>query len=130
MSRSITRWRSKATFIGALLIVASSSAQQQPEFDVATVKRSPPPSGNTIDINLGAARNGKVTLGNATLADCIKFAYGLSAASQLTGPDWINSLPRFDIVGQAPPDTPRDRLLLMLQTLLADRVKLRIHKEQ
>ncbi len=102
-----------------------------PEFDAATVKRSLPPAGDSININLGTTLNGKVAMTNATLGDCIKFAYGIAADAQLSGPDWINSgTLRYDIVAEAPPDTPRERLLQMLQTLLADRMKLVLHHEQ
>jgi uncharacterized protein (TIGR03435 family) len=95
------------------------------------VRRSPPPAGDLININPGLARNGKVSLTNATLADCIKFAYSISADAQLTGPDWINSgTLRYDVVAGAPRDTPREQLLVMLQTLLMDRMKLVLHREQ
>ena len=115
----------------ALTVLAQPQANRL-EFDVATVKLSPPPSGNSININLGGTRNGRLDLANATLSDCVKFAYGIVSDAQLAGPDWMNGqgVPRFDIVGQAPADTPREQLLLMLQTLLADRLKLAVHHEQ
>jgi len=53
--------------LGILLIAQSS-------FEVATVKQSPPPAGDKIFMNLGNIRNGKLTLENATLSDCLKFA--------------------------------------------------------
>src|SRR5437868_9762767 len=98
---------------------------QTPQFDVASVKRSPPPESDRIVINLGRALNGMVTLGNATLADCIQFAYGLASEQQIAGPEWISGRTpaRFDIVAKAPPDTPRETLLLMLQSLLTERLK-------
>ena len=67
-------------FLGAFAALA-----QQSEFDVATVKLSPPPEGDRININLGRTTHGKVTLSNATLSDCIKFSGPLhgSAASRL-----------------------------------------------
>ena len=46
----------------------------QPPFEVATVKQSPPPAGDKIFMNLGNIRSGKLTLENATLSDCLKFA--------------------------------------------------------
>jgi uncharacterized protein (TIGR03435 family) len=99
-----------------------------PQFDVATVKSSPPPTGDLISINLGGVRNGKVTFANASLSDCLKFAYGIVSNEQIAGPDWITSTSvRFDIVAQAPPDTPREELQLMLQALLAERLKLVLH---
>lgn len=103
----------------------------QPQFDVATVKQSPPLTGDLYGINLGTVLNGKVTLANTTLSDCIRFAYGLVSDAQLSGPDWIKSKEvRFDIVAQAPPDTPRKQLLRMLQALLAERLKVALHHEQ
>ena len=102
-----------------------------PQFDVAILKSSPPPEGSLININLGTARNGRLTLTNASLSDCIRFAYGLISDAQLIGPDWIKSKAvRFDVVAQAPRETPRSQLLLMLQTLLADRLQLKLHPEQ
>jgi uncharacterized protein (TIGR03435 family) len=103
----------------------------QSTFDVATIKQSPPPDGDLFSINLGTIRNGKVTLTNTTLSDCIRFAYGLVSEDQISGPDWIKFKEvRFDIIAQAPPDTPREQLLRMLQALLADRLKLALHHEQ
>ena len=62
-------------------------------------------------------------MSNVTLSDCIKLAYGIVSDDQLIGPDWIESRQvLFDIVAQAPPETPRDRVLLMLQSLLAERL--------
>ncbi|MBV9396974.1 MAG: TIGR03435 family protein [Bryobacterales bacterium] len=58
---------------------------------------------------------------------CLRDCFG-----QLVGPDWINGRTyiRFDIVGQAPPDTPREQLFVMLQALLAERLKLVVHQEK
>ena len=108
------------------------SAQSASRFEVATVKAVPPPqAGEQYNINLGTVRNGRVTLTNVTLGDCLKFAYGIVSDSQITGPDWIKSKAvRFDIVAQADPGTPRERLLVILQTLLEERLKLVLHPEQ
>jgi len=108
------------------------TASNHPEFVVATVKTSPPPQGDTIVINgLGTFRNRKLTFTNASLSDLLKFAYNITSDSQLSGPDWIKSkYVRFDVVALAPADTPREQLALMLQTLLADRLKLAVHHDQ
>ena len=96
----------RTAFLAFLGVFAALA--QQSGFDVAAVKLSAPPEGDLININLGRATHGKVTLSNATLSDCIKFAYDLSSDAQISGPDWIRSgPPRFDIVAQAPPGTPR-----------------------
>ena len=98
-------------FAQALAQNAGQAPVQAPalEFEVATVKPSPPPEGDLININLGTARNGRLTFGNASLSDCLKFAYGIVSDAQLAGPDWIKSKSvRFDIVAQAAPDASRE----------------------
>jgi uncharacterized protein (TIGR03435 family) len=102
-----------------------------PEFEVAVLKQSPPPAGDAIDINLGTVRNGRLTLANATLSECVKYAWSIGSDDLIAGPDWIKSRAmRFDIVAQAPPDTPEAELRVMLQSLLSDRLKLVLHHEQ
>ncbi len=122
--------RSTSILAFALLVVPGAQSAQ-PQFDVATVRQSPPLPGDLLNINLGTVSNGKLTFENASLSDCLKFAYGIVSDDQLSGPDWIKSRAvRFDIVAQAPPDTPREQLALMLQPLLAERLKLVLHHEQ
>jgi uncharacterized protein (TIGR03435 family) len=101
------------------------------EFEVASFKASPPAQGPTIVINgLGTFRGGRLTFTNASLND-LKYAYGMTSDAQLAGPEWIASKAvRFDIEALAPLDTQRDRLALMLQSLLADRLKLVAHHVQ
>ena len=102
------------------------------EFEVASFKASPPAQGDRIVINgLGTFRGGRLTFTNASLNDLLKYAYGMTSDAQLAGPEWIASKAvRFDIEALAPVDTQRDRLALMLQALLADRLKLAAHHEQ
>ena len=104
----------------------------QAAFDVATVKMGGPVEANgLININTGKVLNGVVTLSNATLSDCLKFAYSLTTDVQLAGPDWINQkMVRFEVTAKAPPQTPDDQLRLMLQTLLKERFQIALHTEQ
>jgi uncharacterized protein (TIGR03435 family) len=117
--------------VRCLFILLASVACAQPSFDVASLKPSPPLEGDLININLGTARNGEVELSNASLSDCLNFAYGLVSSDQLAGPDWIKSkVVRFDIRAKAAPSTSREQLLLMLRTLLTERFHLQFHTEQ
>jgi uncharacterized protein (TIGR03435 family) len=116
----------------AVLSAFSLAALAQPAFDVASVKQGGPvrPDG-LLDINLGTANHGTVTLSNTTLSECIRYAYGLGNEQQISGPDWIRDrMYRFEIIAKAPPDTAAGQLRLMLQTLLKERFRLEIHKEQ
>jgi uncharacterized protein (TIGR03435 family) len=114
------------------MLAGFALAWQSPAFDAATVKMGGPvlPNGN-ININTGRILNGVVTLANATLSDCLLFAYSLTTADQIAGPDWINQkVVRFEVTGKAPPETPPDQLMQMLQTLLKERFQLAMHTEQ
>jgi uncharacterized protein (TIGR03435 family) len=119
------------TLGAAVLAAATAGAQSRPAFDVASLKPSPPLTGDLININLGTARHGLLTLSNACLADCLRYAYSITNNEQIAGPDWIKFKDvRFDIQAKAPADTPLPRLREMLQTLLTERFKLESHTSQ
>jgi uncharacterized protein (TIGR03435 family) len=103
----------------------------QPAFDVAVVKISAPITGDTYNINTGRIVHNVLTLQNATLSDCLKFAYSLTADEQLAGPEWIRDKHyRFDVTAKALPGSPDDQLLLMLQALLKERFQMTVHRAQ
>jgi uncharacterized protein (TIGR03435 family) len=113
------------------LLVLAAVAWGQPAFDVASVKQGGPvrPDG-MLNINLGTANHGAVTLSNTTLSECIQYAYGLTNEEQIAGPDWIRDRSvRFEIVAKAPPETPADQLHQMMQRLLNERFRLEMHRE-
>jgi uncharacterized protein (TIGR03435 family) len=111
--------------------MAGIAFAQAPAFDVATVKMGGPEVNGLININTGKIVNGVVTLANATLSECLKFAYSLTTDEQIAGPDWINQKAvRFEVTGKAAPQTPPDQLMLMLQALLKERFQIAMHTEQ
>jgi uncharacterized protein (TIGR03435 family) len=127
----ITNSRSTpVALLAVCLAFAIPLTGEQPSFDVASVK-AVQATADLYRANLGTVLHGEVELTNATLADCLKFAYGYSNDVQLEGPDWIqNKGIRFNIQAKAPPETPRDQILLMLQKLLSERFQLALRKEQ
>jgi uncharacterized protein (TIGR03435 family) len=68
-----------------------------------------------------------VDIGNLSLADFIRIAYKIKPY-QLTGPDWMTAQ-RFDIQAKLPEGATKDQLPEMMQSLLADRFKLTIHRD-
>jgi uncharacterized protein (TIGR03435 family) len=64
---------------------------------------------------------------NVSLESCIRWAYNVPQR-QISGPGWLN-LERFDIVAKSSSPASEMQLRLMLQTLLADRFKLALHRE-
>ena len=113
----------------AILLMAGAGWGQS--FEVATLKRSPETGADRININLGSIANRRITFTNASLSDCLKFAYGLVSDEQLAGPDWMKSKAvRYDIVGEAPEGARREDFQAMMQRLLAERLNVALHHEQ
>ncbi len=119
-------------FLLMISAVVISCQAQSPAFEAATIKMGGPVEANgLININTGKILNGVVTLANATLSDCLKFAYSLTTDSQIAGPEWINDKQvRFEVTGKAAAETPDSQLHLMLQGLLTERFRIALHTEQ
>lgn len=97
-----------------------------PAFEVATVKPSDPKDGST-----GFHMSGRqIYIENETLQDMVIFAYGVHPRQIVNAPDWV-SKERFDVKGvpdaKGMPDV--NQLRGMVQTLIADRFGLKVHKE-
>ena len=115
----------------ALLVLPSYATAQaaldSPAFEVASVKRNPS-GGNRIEV-----APGRLSVTSATLATCIKWAYGVQDR-QISGTnssvsDLLNS-ERYDIMAKSQELVPESQLRLMLRTLLAQRFGLRFHKQK
>src|SRR5207249_1401007 len=71
---------------------------------------------------------GRINYSNITLKNVMARAYGVKP-HQITGPDWLDSA-RYDIVAKVPAGAAGDQIPAMLQTLLAERFKLTLHREK
>jgi uncharacterized protein (TIGR03435 family) len=114
----------------------SAPATKAKSFEVASVRPSPPLDMQkmAMDIqagkmpNIGMHINGlRAEYHYLTLRDLIMAAYK-AKPGQVTGPSWLTS-DHFDIVATMPEGSTRDDAPAMLQTLLADRFKLVVHRE-
>ena len=99
------------------------SAPAPPAFEVASVK--PNPSGDHHSSS--HTNNGSVIMQNVSLKQIVEMAYDVKDYA-LSGPDWLDT-ERFDISAKPPSGAPQDQFQPMLQTLLADRFKLTVHRE-
>jgi uncharacterized protein (TIGR03435 family) len=101
-----------------------------PRFDTASVKVAPRSPFDYRAV-LGTVVRGEVRMTEATLSECLRFAFGIENSFQIVGPDWIQSKEfLFNITGKAPPETPLPQLRLMLQNLLAERFRMTLHHEE
>jgi uncharacterized protein (TIGR03435 family) len=113
-----------------IMIFATAAAMvgraQTPSFDAASIK---------TDWSLGGmsairVSRGRVVMENVSMKKVILNAYGIPDDRDyaLIGPGWL-ATERFDVDATFPGNTPPEQLRLMLQSLLAERFKLALHKE-
>ncbi len=116
------------SFLAFLADSASGQpAETAPKFDMADVRVSP--KSNTTYMSGGVLRGGRYEIRRATMLDLIRTAWSVDDDSKIQGgPNWLE-LDRFDVVAKAPPSTTQETAKLMLQALLADRFKLKIHMD-
>jgi uncharacterized protein (TIGR03435 family) len=111
--------------------VAFVAAQGAPTFEVASVKQNTSGDGRVLIQMLPGNR---INVTNVPLRQLIGQAYQLQQFQLVGGPTWINN-DRFDIVaklqGEPTPFVPGqpNPAMLAMRTLLAERFKLKLHKE-
>ncbi len=114
---------------------ATASAASDLTFDVASVRPSAPLDMAKLMADMQAGKmpnvgmhvNGlRAEYNYLTLKDLITVAYKVKTY-QITGPDWLGAQ-HFDIVANLPEGTTKDDAPKMLQALLEDRFKLKVHR--
>jgi uncharacterized protein (TIGR03435 family) len=111
----------------AQALAQAPAAATAPSFDVASVKPAPPSPDGRIRSFLGGDA-GRVNWTNASLRDIIREAYRLKDY-QISGPDWLGT-ERYNLVAKLPDGAPESQKGPMLQTLLAERFHLTVHREK
>lgn len=109
----------------ALTVLAAATALAQtsaPAFEVATIRAYEQGSPRGTDITPG-----NINMRGVRLIEYITFAYGVQEV-QVAGPSWLTDL-RFDIAAKAAAPATNGEMRPMMQTLLAERFKLAIHRE-
>jgi uncharacterized protein (TIGR03435 family) len=121
-----------AMLAGSIGLAAQAAlpVQTDLQFEVASIRRN-------VSAETGAQvriqPNGQLTVTNNTLFNIVRNAYGVQPFQIVPGermPDWFNR-DRWDIVAKAPEELVKQqqRLLTLLQNLLADRFKLVARRE-
>jgi uncharacterized protein (TIGR03435 family) len=107
-----------------LLMMAGIAFSQS--FEVASIHMyadgAPFPTGGVTGITVSPDG---VAWRYARLSFCIGWAYDIPG--RISGPDWIHD--RYDIVAKASGPVSKEQLRMMVQTLLEERFKLKVHRE-
>ena len=107
--------------------VAIARGETAPAFEVASVKRIRDYS--PVATMSGDISHGRFTLTNAHIKQLIAVAYEIQSVRIEGGPGWI-STDQFQIDARAAdPETTDTQVRLMLQNLLAERFRLKLHRE-
>jgi uncharacterized protein (TIGR03435 family) len=104
--------------------IAFAQQPDRPSFDVASIKPNIEGGGFTF----APLSGGRLTVKNNVVSNLIGNAYDVQNYQIVGGPAWLNS-DRFDIQARAEGNPARPQMMRMLQTLLEDRFKLRVHRE-
>jgi uncharacterized protein (TIGR03435 family) len=108
--------------VAAMLAVA----QETPSFEAASIKLHPEP----ITFSSESLRGATLSDTALTLRNLIEDAYRVRPDQISGGPNWLSSN-HYDIIAKAAGEEAltEDRARQMLQTLLADRFQLKVHRE-
>ena len=114
-----------------LLFCAIVAGAQTPlAFEVAPIKKA---EGLTVD----TVTNGKMAIGitidnamvhmtSMSLRDLVRYAYRVRIY-QVSGPEWLKD-ERFNVTAKIPAGATREQVPEMVQTMLAERFKLVLHR--
>jgi uncharacterized protein (TIGR03435 family) len=111
-----------------LLSLLSDSVQAQAvsrSFDVASVKPSAPDARRSL---IAMPPGGRLEIGNMSLKEMMVNAWGIQPFQVSGGPGWLDSA-HYDISAKGAGEAKREDVLLMLQSLLADRFQLAFRRE-
>jgi len=102
------------------------SQEPKPSFEVASIKRyvGTQPGFNRFATEAG----GRLTVSNNPISGVIINAYGIKPNELAEVPDWVRS-ERYDIEARGLASSGRKEMMLMLQTLLAERFAMKAHLE-
>jgi uncharacterized protein (TIGR03435 family) len=124
----------------SVLTAGGQGTTDTPEFEVASVKPAIPQDRGPLlsvpgpvaemmgfDGGPGTRDPNRINYHSVSLKMLLARAYKVKPG-QISGPSWLGS-ERYTVEAVLPPGTSTDRLLLMLQKLLAERFQISLHRE-
>jgi uncharacterized protein (TIGR03435 family) len=110
--------------VAGLFTAAQTPAPTRLSFEVASIKRSPQDAKDTR----WGSEPGRWYMRNVAVSVMVREAYPTQARDLIGAADWVTTEP-YDVDARAEGNPTRDQIRLMLQTLLSERFKLRLHYE-
>jgi uncharacterized protein (TIGR03435 family) len=112
---------------------SAQTASTPPSFEVASIRASQAAGHGGFGPGFGFRRDNVQVSPNGVTMRAISLKAGIAWAYhvmdyQVSGPDWMG-FERFDIVAKAAEPVSSDQLREMMQTLLADRFKMAVHRQ-
>lgn len=126
-------FRARTLLLGISLLFTALVAfgQARPSFEVASVKPAEALSANAVmsgQMHIGLTMdNAMVHCTSMSISDLLRYAYKVRTY-QISGPEWLRTQ-RFNITAKLPEGANRDQVPEMVQTLLAERFKVALHRE-
>jgi uncharacterized protein (TIGR03435 family) len=103
----------------------AQSTAARPQFEVVSIKKR---AEESTDFKCCFAPGGRLNVVNNRILNLIAVAWTMKHYQLKGGPTWLDS-DHFDIEGRADGDPSMDEMKRMLQSLLVDRFKLKVHRE-
>src|ERR1700685_3548945 len=128
----------KRTFVAAAILALSvhhgrsQDLEHAPAFEVASIKPCKPGTPEPGEERMGLVQftypGGRFNAKATSLKFLLEWAYGILPSQHSGGPSWMED-DRYDIVAKAEGNATSAQMKLMTRTLLADRFKLKFHRE-
>ena len=112
--------------ISAVVTAQSAREASAPTLEVASIRLN---TSRDPVASIGASPSGLITFTNVTVRDVIQRAYRVPLAQVVGGPEWLDR-ERYDVRARADSAATPERLMPVLQTLLAERLKLVVRTEK
>jgi uncharacterized protein (TIGR03435 family) len=117
----LQRW----LFAFAFVCLPGVACAQSSEFEVASIKPNTSGEGRVM---IGVQPGGRFNAENMATRALIRFAYNVKDFQISGGPAWMNS-DRYDVTAKGDAAAGFEPMRTMVQSLLADRFKLMLHRE-
>jgi uncharacterized protein (TIGR03435 family) len=123
-------WVTRILLVGLLFTTPALAQTAAPSFEVVSIKPTPPAQLNRLRTDF-CQQSGRFTMLGAPVIRSIRFAYQVADYEIAGAPDWAREFATaYNIEAITAGPVTVDQCRLMVQSLFAERFKLKTHREQ